>query len=71
MKKILISLIAGVLFTLVVQGNFTVNVTTIFCSLIMSGLVYFIFFVQFTEDEVEILEEYKRGDDEDPEEILP
>jgi hypothetical protein len=72
MGKILISLIAGAAGTLFVVGDIVIDLTSISLFLALSGLFYFIIIEHSIKDEVEILEEYKRGDDvDDPEEILP
>ena len=75
MKKIFqipISLAAGALMIILIQGPVFDLITG--CTMVLAaGLVYYLFFRVIPEmDQVEILQEYKRGDDaEDPEEILP
>jgi len=66
-KKISISLILGIIVALIVDELFpSILMGCLFC------LITFPVLVLFDNDKVEILEEYKRGDDaEDPEEILP
>jgi len=70
MKKLLISIILGCSAALFIMGEVLINLTSICIFLGLAALAYYVLFVQGKSQEVEILEEYSR-EQEDPEEILP
>jgi len=74
MGKIIFSLIAGAIITLMLRGTIIIDLTSLAMVAGIGALAYYVCFVEIGgRDEVEILEEYKREpeDPEDPEEILP